>query len=68
MIEYQGYKGTYEYIPKAKAFYGIVTGIKDVITFEARQADQVEAEFRESIEDYLQWCAELGERPCPPVF
>ncbi|GAB5518460.1 MAG: hypothetical protein RhofKO_07110 [Rhodothermales bacterium] len=39
---------------------------KDVITFQGRSVDEIETAFREAIEDYLEFCAERGEKPDRP--
>jgi len=61
MLEYKSYIGTVEY--EDGAFIGRVAGLKDVITFEGRTAAEVERAFRDSIDDYLEFCAERGEEP-----
>jgi predicted HicB family RNase H-like nuclease len=43
-----------------------VVNTKDVITFQGTSVDSIEAEFRNSIDDYLAWCAEEGEEPERP--
>lgn len=66
MLEYKKYRGTVEYIEDAKLFHGVVLGIKDVITFQGTTPEEIEAAFRESIDDYLAFCAERGEEPDRP--
>ena len=61
MLEYRGYFGTIE--ADNGVFVGRVTGLRDVITFEGTTFSQVEQAFRDSIEDYLAFCAERGESP-----
>ena len=61
MLEYRGYFGTVE--ADDGIFVGRVTGLRDVITFEGTTFSQVEQAFRDSIEDYLAFCAERGESP-----
>lgn len=61
MLEYKGYIGTVEL--DEEAFVGRVAGLRDVITFEGRTADEVEQAFRDSIDDYLAFCAARGEDP-----
>ena len=41
-------------------------GLRDVITFEGASFAEVEQAFRDSIEDYLAFCAERGEQPDRP--
>ena len=64
MLEYKGYAGTVE--ADDGAFVGQVVGLRDVVTFEGESFVQVEAAFRESIDDYLAFCAERGEAPDRP--
>ena len=59
MLEYKGYIGTVE--AEDGVFFGRVTGLRDVITFEGTTFAEVEQAFRESIDDYLAFCAERGE-------
>jgi predicted HicB family RNase H-like nuclease len=59
MLEYKGYIGTIE--PEDGVFFGRVAGLRDVITFEGTTFAEVEQAFRDSIDDYLTFCAERGE-------
>jgi predicted HicB family RNase H-like nuclease len=64
MLEYKGYIGTIE--AEDGAFVGRVAGLRDVITFEGTTYAEVEQAFRDSIDDYLAFCAERGEPPDRP--
>ncbi|MGE3953869.1 MAG: type II toxin-antitoxin system HicB family antitoxin [Parachlamydiales bacterium] len=66
MMEYKGYTGKAEYDDKARIFHGEVIGLKDVITFQGTSVDELERAFRESVDDYLDWCRELGQSPEKP--
>lgn len=59
MLEYKGYVGTVE--ADEGAFVGRVIGLRDVITFEGASFAEVEQAFRDSIDDYLAFCAERDE-------
>lgn len=61
MLDYKGYRGTID--AEDGVFHGRVTGLKDVVTFEGETFTQVEQAFRDSIDDYLAFCAERGEVP-----
>ena len=61
MLEYKGYVGTVA--ADDSAFVGRVTGLRDVITFEGESFAEVEQAFRDSIDDYLAFCADRGEQP-----
>jgi predicted HicB family RNase H-like nuclease len=64
MLEYKGYIGTVE--AEDGAFSGRVSGLRDVITFEGRSFKEVERAFRDSIDDYLAFCAARAESPDRP--
>jgi predicted HicB family RNase H-like nuclease len=59
MLEYKGYIGTVE--AEDEVFFGRVVGLRDVITFEGTTFAEVEQAFRDSIDDYLAFCAARGE-------
>ena len=48
------------------AFVGRVAGLRDVVTFEGATFAEVEQAFRDSVDDYLAFCAERGEPPDRP--
>jgi predicted HicB family RNase H-like nuclease len=66
MIEYKGYTGIFEYDPSVDAFHGRVVGLQDVVTFEGRSVDELRREMEESVEDYLELCADVGKDPERP--
>lgn len=61
MLEYKGYLATID--ADDGTFTGRVAGLRDVITFEGQSFAEVEQAFRDSIEDYLAFCAARGEEP-----
>lgn len=63
-MKYKGYTGIYGF--EDGVYHGRVVGIRDVITFEAEKEDKVEEEFRESVDCYLEFCAEKGKAPNTP--
>lgn len=66
MIEYKGYTGVFEFDPSIDGFHGRVVGLRDVVTFEGRSLDELRREMEESVEDYLELCAEAGKDPERP--
>jgi len=66
MMQYKGYIGRVEYDAEAKLLHGEVAGLRDVITFQADSAADIEKAFRESVDDYLAFCRERGEKPEKP--
>ena len=66
MIEYKGYIGKVEIDDDAGILFGEVINVRDVITFEGESVDEIQKAFRESIDDYLDFCAKRGESPEKP--
>ncbi len=65
-IEYKGYIGTVEYDDEAGIFHGEVINLRDVITFQGECVGELRNALRDSVEDYLEFCAERGEEPEKP--
>lgn len=63
---YQGYAGRYQIDEGRDLFAGRIVGTRDVITFEGRTASELAAAFRESVDDYLEFCATAGRSPETP--
>jgi predicted HicB family RNase H-like nuclease len=66
MLKYKGYSGDVEYDDEAKIFHGEVLDTKDVITFRGKSVTEIEKSFKESIDDYLEFCKEREEEPDKP--
>ncbi len=66
MLEHKGYKGQVEFDDEAGIFHGEVLGTRDVITFEGTSVRDLKKAFRDSVEDYLDFCAQRGEEPDKP--
>lgn len=66
MMNYKGYIGNVEYDDEAKIFAGTVINTKTVITFQGTSVDEIEREFKSSVDDYLDWCAQDGIEPEKP--
>lgn len=54
------YKG---YDSDGHLFHGEVLGLKAVITFQGTTVDEIEEAFRDSVDDYLEWCEKRGIDP-----
>ena len=66
MIAYKGYVGRMEVDEEAKVIHGRVLGLRDVITFRGGTVEEAERAFRDSIDDYLDFCKERNEPPERP--
>ena len=66
MRPYKGYRAAVSFDEDAALFHGEVIGLRDVVTFQARTAEDLSRAFRDSVDDYLAFCAEGGEAPEKP--
>lgn len=66
MMDYKGYIGKVEIDDEAGMLHGEVINIRDVVTFEGTSVDEIHKAFRESVDDYLDFCAQRGESPEKP--
>ena len=65
-MEYKGYFGKVEFDDEANIFHGEIINLRDVITFEGETVEELRKAFHDSVEDYLEFCAERGEDPEKP--
>ena len=66
MLMYKGYIGHVEFDDEADIFYGEVINTRDVITFQGKSATEIKKAFRESVDDYLNFCDKRNEEPDKP--
>ena len=63
VMRYKGYVAEIGYDDSADAFHGRVVGMRDVIDFYGRTPEELRAEFKAAVEEYLAWCEEEGHKP-----
>ncbi|MDY0122853.1 hypothetical protein [Sulfurimonas sp.] len=61
-IEYKGYIGSIKYSSEDKLFFGEIELIDDLVTFEADSASELETNFHNAVDGYLQTSKELGRK------
>ena len=66
MMEYKGYFGKVEFDDESNIFYGEFINLRDVITFQGESVKELRRAFRDSVDDYLEFCAARGEDPEKP--
>jgi predicted HicB family RNase H-like nuclease len=66
LMQYKGYLGKVEFDAEAGLFFGEVINTRDVITFQGDCVEDLRKAFEDSIEDYLEFCAERNEEPEKP--
>jgi predicted HicB family RNase H-like nuclease len=66
-MTYKGYTTTMEYDAVDKVIVGRILGIRDRIAFHGESVAAFEANFHESVDDYLAACEEFGKKPDKPA-
>jgi len=66
VFEHKGYVGRVEFDDEAGVFHGEVVDTRDVITFQGKSVEELTRAFRESVDDYLEFCRERNEEPERP--
>jgi predicted HicB family RNase H-like nuclease len=62
-LSYKGYTGSIEYSKDDDLFFGKVLGIQSLISFEGITGKELEKDFQEAIDDYLETCKINGSTP-----
>jgi predicted HicB family RNase H-like nuclease len=65
-MEYKGYIGKVDIDEEAGILHGEVMNVRDVITFEGQTVEELRQAFEDSVDDYLNFCAQRGEEPEKP--
>ena len=63
VLEYKGYFTKVEYDAEDGILYGKIEGINDMVNFESHSMKSVEKEFHRAVDEYLNFCAEVGKQP-----
>lgn len=65
-MKYKGYIGLVNFDEEAGLFHGEVVNTRDLITFQGTSVAEIRQAFIDSVEDYLDFCAQRGEPPEKP--
>lgn len=63
LMQYKGYSCRPEYSVDDHIFFGKILGIRDTVYFQSDSAKDIEREFHEAVDDYLEFCKEIGKEP-----
>ena len=55
-LEYRGFHGTVHYSSEDAVFFGKISGINDLITFEGSSVKELQKSFKEAVDDYTEIC------------
>jgi len=65
-MNHKGYKGEATYDESIKMFSGKIVNAKAVGTFYGKTTDEIEQEFKNTVDEYLSFCTEKGIEPEKP--
>lgn len=63
VLKYNNYIAKVEFSAEDGLLYGKVEGISDLVSFESESAANIEQAFHEAVDDYIQFCKEVGKSP-----
>ncbi|ENL8725981.1 type II toxin-antitoxin system HicB family antitoxin [Citrobacter amalonaticus] len=67
ILKYKDFYGSIELSYEDKILHGKIECINDLVTYEAETINDLEAAFREAVDDYLDTCKSLGKKPEKPM-
>lgn len=65
-LEYKGYTGSIEYSKEDDLLFGKVLGLKGLVSYEGTTGKELEEDFKEAINTYLDDCKNEGIKPEKP--
>lgn len=65
-MTYKGYEASIAFDDEAGIFHGETVNTRDLITFQGVSVAELRQAFRDSVDDYLAFCAERSEEPDSP--
>ncbi len=66
-MEYRGYTGSVEFSREDRKLFGRVLHLgRHLVDYEGRSVDELEQDFHDAIDFYLEFCAEEGISPVKP--
>lgn len=66
-MTYRGYSASMTFDPEDKVIVGRVTDVEDIITFHGESMVEFEANFHQTVDDYIAACQALGGIPEAPA-
>lgn len=64
IMKYKGYWAEIKYSDEDECFFGIIEGLKnDSISFEGEDVKKLKKDFKDAINDYLQFCKDTNTAP-----
>jgi predicted HicB family RNase H-like nuclease len=61
VLYYNGFLSEIEFSSEDNVFYGKISGIRDLVSFHAKNESDIEQAFHDAVDDYLKFCSEVGK-------
>ncbi|MGO4320787.1 type II toxin-antitoxin system HicB family antitoxin [Pseudomonas sp. KB_12] len=62
-LQHKGYVGSIEASTEDKCLFGRLLFIRALVSYEGQTVAELETAFREAVDDYLQTCQQLEQKP-----
>ena len=63
VLHYKGYHAKVQFDSEDCILWGKIEGINDLIVFDAQSAADIEDAFHAAVDEYLDFCSEIGKSP-----
>ena len=63
ILQYKGYHAKIVFDNETFSLRGKIEGINDLVNFESKDLNTIEQEFHDAVDDYLEFCKEVGKKP-----
>jgi predicted HicB family RNase H-like nuclease len=67
-LNYKGYIGSICFSKPDGVYWGEIIGITDSISYEGETVELLKEDFEYSVDDYLEFCKEVGKEPQKTSF
>lgn len=67
IMQYKSYAARVEFDAEDRIFVGHLAGIRDIVGFHGESVAELEAAFHEAVNDYIEACRKLGQKPERPA-
>lgn len=66
ILRYKGYMTMIEFSAEDGLLFGKIEGIGDLVNFMGESVKEIEQAFHDAVDDYLDFCKEMGKEPEKP--
>jgi predicted HicB family RNase H-like nuclease len=60
-FDHMGFKGTKEYYKNDNIWFGYISNIKDVVSYQAESEEELFDTFVDTVNDYMDLCNRIGK-------